>query len=117
MCCSLPLSYGSCSRAGSTITFLTVNVEMEPMKKLLVVDDNEWILETMYDLLIPAKKTAAPHFEEMASSLFNNSSVNQLAAQQEDKREITGTTTNRRGGSGASRACVRIGGAVFGCVC
>ena len=63
MCCSLPLSYGSCSRAGSTITFLTVNVEMEPMKKLLVVDDNEWILETMYDLLIPAKKTTAPQFE------------------------------------------------------
>ena len=96
MCCSLPLSYGSCYRAGSTRTFLTVNVEMEPMKKLLVVDDNEWILETMYDLLIPAKKTAAPQFEEMASSLFNNPSVNQLAAHQEDKREITATATGEK---------------------
>ena len=53
-----------------------MDIEMEPTKKLLVVDDNEWILETMYDLLIPAKKTAAPQFEEMASSLFNNPSVN-----------------------------------------
>ena len=74
------------------------------MKKLLVVDDNEWILETMYDLLIPAKKTAAPQFEEMASSLFNNPSVNQLAAQQEDKREITGTATVEEALEQAERA-------------
>ena len=73
---SLPFSYGSCSRVGSTRTSLTMDIEMEPMKKLLVVDDNEWILETMYDLLIPTKKTAAPQFEEMASSLFNNPPVN-----------------------------------------
>ena len=31
-----------------------------PTKKLLVVDDNEWILEKMYELLIPAEKAAAP---------------------------------------------------------
>ena len=31
-----------------------MNVEVEPTKKLLVVDDNEWILETMHDLLILA---------------------------------------------------------------
>ena len=60
--------------------------EMKPTKKLLVVDDNEWIHETMYELLIPAEKAAAPQFEEMASSLFNNPSVNQLAAQHEDKQ-------------------------------
>ena len=70
--------------------------EMKPTKKLLVVDDNEWILETMYDLLIPAEKTAAPQFEEMASSLFNNPTVTQPAAQQEDKHEITGTKQARR---------------------
>ena len=93
---SLPFSYGSCSRVGSTRTSLTMDIEMEPTKKLLVVDDNEWILETMYDLLIPAKKTAAPQFEEMASSLFNNPSVNQLAAHQEDKREITATATGEK---------------------
>lgn len=29
----------------------------------------------------------------MASSLFNNPAVTQFAAQQQDKREITGTTT------------------------
>ena len=69
---------------------------MKPTKKLLVVDDNEWILETMYELLIPAKKTAAPQFEEMASSLFHNPSVNQLAAHQEDKREITATATGEK---------------------
>ena len=72
---SLPFSYGSCSRVGSTKTSLTMDIEIEPTKKLLVVDDNEWILETMYDLLIPAKKTAAPQFEEIASSLFNNPTV------------------------------------------
>ena len=81
---SLPFSYGSCSRVGSTRTSLTIDIEMEPTKKLLVVDDNERILETMYDLLIPAKKTAAPQFEELASSLFNNPTVTQLAAQQEE---------------------------------
>ena len=52
-----------------------MDVEMEPTKKLLVVDDNEWILETMYELLIPAEKAAAPQFEEMASSLFDNPAV------------------------------------------
>ncbi|MEC8542366.1 MAG: hypothetical protein VXY89_02280 [SAR324 cluster bacterium] len=36
------------------------------------MDDNEWILETMYELLIPTEQAAAPKFEEMASSLFNN---------------------------------------------
>ena len=77
---------------------------MEPTKKLLIVDDNAWILETMYDLLIPAKKTAAPHFEEMASSLFNNSSVNQLTAQQEGKREITATATGEEALEQAERA-------------
>ena len=58
----------------------------------------------MYDLLIPAKKTAAPQFEEMASSLFNNPSVNQLAAQQEDKREITATATGEEALEQAERA-------------
>ena len=53
---------------------------MEPTKKILVVDDNEWILETMYELLIPAEKTAASQFEEMASSLFNNPTATQFAA-------------------------------------
>ena len=48
---------------------------MKPTKKLLVVDDNEWILPTMYELLIPAEKAAAPQFEEMASSLFDNPAV------------------------------------------
>ena len=51
---SLPFSYGSCSRVGSTRTSLTMDIEMEPTKKLLVVDDNKWILETMCDLPIPA---------------------------------------------------------------
>jgi len=31
-----------------------MDIEMEPTKKLLIVDDNAWILETMYDLPIPA---------------------------------------------------------------
>ena len=40
----------------------------------------------------------------MASSLFNNPSVNQLAAQHEDKREITGTTTGEEALEQAERA-------------
>ena len=31
-----------------------MDIEMEPTKKLLIVDDNAWILETMCDLPIPA---------------------------------------------------------------
>ena len=77
---------------------------MKPTTKLLVVNDNEWILETMYELLIPAQKAAAPQFEEMASSLFNNPAATQLAAQQEDKREITGTTTGEDALEHAERA-------------
>ena len=49
----------------------------------------------MYELLIPAEKAAASQFEEMASSLFNNPTAIQLAAQQEDKREVTGTITDK----------------------
>ncbi len=78
--------------------------KMKPTTKLLVVDDNEWILETMYELLIPAQKAAAPNFDEMASSLFNNPAATQLAAQQEDKREITGTTTGEDALEQAERA-------------
>ena len=89
---------------------------MEPTKKLLVVDDNEWILETMYELLIPTEQAAAPKFEEMASSLFNNPAATQLAAQQEDKREITGTTTGEEALEQAERAS-EFGGAVFDRFC
>src|SRR6056300_1673983 len=78
--------------------------EMKPTTKLLVVDDNEWILETMYELLIPTEQAAAPKFEEMASSLFDNPAVTELAAQQEDKREITGTTTGEEALEQAERA-------------
>ena len=81
-----------------------MNREMKPTTKLLVVDDNEWILETMYELLIPTEQAAAPKFEEMASSLFNNPAATQLAAQQEDKREITGTTTGEDALEQAERA-------------
>ena len=77
---------------------------MKPTKKFLVVDDNEWILETMYELLIPTEQAAAPKFEEMASSLFNNPAVTQLAAQREDKREITGATTGEDALEQAERA-------------
>ena len=52
----------------------------------------------------------------MASSLFNNPSVNQLAAQQEDKREITGTTTGEVALEQAERAS-EFGGAVFDRFC
>ena len=93
-----------------------MNREMKPTKKLLVVDDNEWILETMYELLIPAEKVAAPQLEEMASSLFNNPAATQLAAQQEDKREITGTTTGEEALEQAERAS-EFGGAVFDRFC
>ena len=82
----------------------TMNREMKPTKKLLVVDDNEWILETMYELLIPTEQAAAPKFEEMASSLFNNPAATQLAAQQEDKREITATATGEEALEQAERA-------------
>ena len=44
------------------------------------MDDNEWIFETMYELLIPAEKAAAPQFEEMASILLDNPAVTELAA-------------------------------------
>ena len=40
----------------------------------------------------------------MASSLFNNLAATQLAAQQEDKREITGTTTGEDALEQAERA-------------
>ena len=58
----------------------------------------------MYELLIPAEKAAAPQFEEMASILFDNPAVTELAAQQEDKREITGTTTGEEALEQAERA-------------
>ena len=80
------------------------------------MDDNEWIFETMYELLIPAEKAAAPQFKEMASILFDNPAVTELAAQQEDKREITGTTTGEVALEQAERAS-EFGGAVFDRFC
>ena len=40
----------------------------------------------------------------MTSSLFNNPAVTQFAAQQQDKREITGTTTGEEAMEQAERA-------------
>ena len=40
----------------------------------------------------------------MASNLFNNPVVTQFAAQQQDKREITGTTTGEEAMEQAERA-------------
>ena len=61
-------------------------------KKILVVDDNEWILKMMYELLVPSVK-----FPEkpgsLAEILFPGMIEDQPEYYQDDKLLVTGTGT------------------------
>ena len=43
---------------------------MSMSKKILVVDDNEWILEMMYELLVPSVKVPVQKLGSIAEILF-----------------------------------------------
>tara|TARA_E500000178_G_scaffold95805_1_gene94812 strand:+ start:3619 stop:4095 length:477 start_codon:yes stop_codon:yes gene_type:complete len=77
---------------------------MSMSKKILVVDDNEWILETMYELLIPSVNTPDQKLGGMAEILFPSMVEDQEDRNWDDKLEVTGTHTGEEALEQAQRA-------------
>jgi CheY-like chemotaxis protein len=76
---------------------------MSMSKKILVVDDNEWILKMMYELLVPSVKVPEKP-GSLAEILFPGMIEDQPEYYQDDKLEVTGTHTGEEALEQAQRA-------------